>query len=291
MKTNSLITYLFYAALACLIGVLGFKACQMKRDKQLLKEKQEADMQKTLSDLGYHPADTSASAGSSFAGGNKTATPAAGATKTAAANRNGIEDEPVAVKSSTTNPASTQRQATGNSLAAQQQPSNSNAKGIQDPVPVASKLTSKPAVAKKKTKSTGIRNVDTDARGGKYRVQAGSFSKMEGARRQLKNVIKMGYPNAEIGKTNNGKFSVVVVMRTNDKAEAIKVADKLETKGLDAAVITNGKAIKKAKKAKKSKKKVVKKTAPKPANTVTPQPLGPPKPVQNPVQPTVPRSN
>jgi ribosomal protein L18 len=58
---------------------------------------------------------------------------------------------------------------------------------------------------------------------------------MEGARRRLEEVIKLGYTKAEISKTSDGK-AAVVVFRSNDKNAAIQVVDKLETKGIDAAV-------------------------------------------------------
>ena len=58
---------------------------------------------------------------------------------------------------------------------------------------------------------------------------------MEGARRRLEEVIRLGYPNAEISKTSSG-MAAVVVFRSNDRNAAIKVVDKLEEKGMDAAV-------------------------------------------------------
>ena len=72
---------------------------------------------------------------------------------------------------------------------------------------------------------------------GRYSVVAGTFSKMEGARTRLEEIIKMGYTNAEIGKIQGGKYAVVVVKRTNNKAEAQQLADKLEDKGVDARVL------------------------------------------------------
>ncbi len=70
---------------------------------------------------------------------------------------------------------------------------------------------------------------------GRWAVRAGTFEYMEGARRRLEEVIKAGYPNAEISKTKEGK-AAVVVFRSNNKDAAIRIVDQLEEKGIDAAV-------------------------------------------------------
>ena len=57
---------------------------------------------------------------------------------------------------------------------------------------------------------------------------------------RLEEVIKLGYPNAEISKTSEGK-AAVVVFRSNDKAAAMRVVDKLEDKGVDAAIFDRNK--------------------------------------------------
>ena len=75
---------------------------------------------------------------------------------------------------------------------------------------------------------------------GRWAVRAGTFSQMEGARRRLEEVIRLGYPNAEISKTSDGK-AAVVVFRSNDKNAAIRVVDKLEEKNIDAAVFDRNK--------------------------------------------------
>ncbi len=76
---------------------------------------------------------------------------------------------------------------------------------------------------------------------GRWEVRAGTFTYKEGARERLEQVIKMGYTNAEIGKTNGGKYAVVVVLRTNNKAKAIQVGDQLEKRGIDAFVYDRNK--------------------------------------------------
>jgi len=219
MRTNNLLTYLLYALLLGLIAAAGFKACQMKKEKQLLAAKQETELQQTLRDMGYKTEDSTAAAGSTYAGGDpavKTNTPATETSK------DGIEDEPDASK-----PVSSSSKTTA--------ATTPKTDAVTTPKTTA-KTVEKPVVT---APSTAVRDLDTNPRSGRYRVQAGSFTKMEGARRQLETVIKMGYRDAEIGKTNRGKYAVVVVMRTDNKGEAIQIADKLEAAGLDAAVIDN----------------------------------------------------
>ncbi len=80
-------------------------------------------------------------------------------------------------------------------------------------------------------------DLDNDVRDGRYRVVAGSFTKLEGARREMQRIIKMGYTEAEIGYYNRGKYAVVVVKRTDNLNEANRIVDDLERRGIDAAVI------------------------------------------------------
>ena len=75
---------------------------------------------------------------------------------------------------------------------------------------------------------------------GRWAVRAGTFTYKEGARRRLEEVIRAGYPNAEISKTKEG-LEAVIVYRSNNKNAAIQVVDKLELKGIDAAVFDRNK--------------------------------------------------
>ncbi len=105
--------------------------------------------------------------------------------------------------------------------------------------PPATSENGKPAIPKMTTpkRDTSIvkRNVSA-GRSGRYSVRLGSFSSMENARTQLEKAIKLGYPNASIVMTGGGKFPTVVAFRTNDKAEAVRIMDKLEEQGIDALV-------------------------------------------------------
>lgn len=205
MKTNTLLTYLLYALLAGLIGVAGYKACQMQKDKaDLAKESEDEAFKKQMRDMGYLEEDTT---GSQYGGDESTSTIQPGSTSTASAsesiaNPEGIEDE---------TPATTTTQPEKSTP-----PSTTTTKGVDtEPETRASEAGSKP----------------------RYYVSAGSFTQLAAARRQMENVIKMGYENAEIGYTNRGKYAVVVVMRTNSLSEANKALDRLEAKGVDANVV------------------------------------------------------
>lgn len=233
MKSNNVLTYLLYLLLAGLVVAAAFKACQIKKEKQLEKEKQEAELQQALRDMGYNSSDTTASVGSSYAAENSGAV--AGNTSTPPktgrqANPSGIEDEPVTTANTTakTTTPSTTTAKSGAALSAKEKT-----------VVALPKVTPQVQATEPTAKSATKRAIAAAPKKAKYRVQAGSFSKMEGARRRLEEVIKLGYPNAEIAKINNGKFAVVIVFRTNSKEEAIRVADKLEQKGVDAAVMEN----------------------------------------------------
>jgi cell division protein FtsN len=71
----------------------------------------------------------------------------------------------------------------------------------------------------------------------KWVVRAGTFLYVEGARERLEEVINAGFPDAEIIKTKDDKFTVLV-SRTSDKAAALRMVEKLENKGVEAAVFT-----------------------------------------------------
>lgn len=210
MKTNTMLTYLLYALLIGLVLAAGYQACRMQQQKKQAAE-QEAELQKTLRNLGY--ADTTASTGSSFVEGTDTAY-ASGVTASQAppkskVSASGIEDDAV--------------------------PSGKQTSHTTATAPAKSVTTTKTT----KTSAKGVSpssDLNADTRGGRYQVRVGSFSVMDNARDQLEKVIKMGYHQAEIGKINHGKFATVVVMRSGSLSAATAVADKLEDKGVDALV-------------------------------------------------------
>lgn len=202
MNTTKILTYLLYALLGGLILVAGYKACQMKnRQASLVKEAQEFDQQRNL---GYTDPD---SLGTLYEGD----------TSTVIISDGGIENEPAAAKPSDNAPA----------------PSTQPARPIEKPAPPP------PAETKPQTPPPAQPpgDLDNDTRDGRYRVVAGSFTKLESARREMQRIIKMGYTDAEIGYYNRGKYAAVVVKRTNSLSEANRIVDDLERRGIDAAVI------------------------------------------------------
>lgn len=208
MKTNNLLTYLLYALLGLLIIAAGYKACQMQEEKKRRAE-DEAELEKMLRDRGYETTD-STGIGSSYSGDTTTA-------RTSTTTSDGIEKDNTVTSSSTkTTPT---------------KPVTTTAKPATPTTNGVSTSTKTAAVA---TTSKGIAAVKGPG-GGRWAVRAGTFSQKEGARRRLEEVIRLGYTNAEISKTSNGQ-AAVVVFRSNDKNAAIRVVDKLEEKGIDAAV-------------------------------------------------------
>lgn len=215
MNTNKLLTYLLYALLAGLIAVAGYKTWQTKqRSTQLAKE--EAEFQQSLRDLGYVESDTT---GSQYEGeGNSNGS-------TSVVITDGIEDEiPV-----TTTPAPQPKTSMPKTSTPQAGTSKTGTPKVSTP--------GTPAPAPKNTAPAEPRNLDTDNSDGRYRVVAGSFTKMEGARREMERIIKMGYHDAEVGHFNRSKYAVVIVKRTNNLKEATQIVDALARKGIDAAVI------------------------------------------------------
>lgn len=209
MRTNTLLTYLLYALLAGLICVAGYKACQMKSEEaRLAQESKDEAFQKQMRDYGYLEDDTT---GSQYSSDDNTGTEPAAGTSTSvvtdkpAVTQDGIEEETPAATA--TKPAAETNTS---------KPSTTTAKGV-DPEPV-------------------DRVSDTDSKP-RYNVVAGSFTKVDAARRQMEKLIQLGYENAEIGYTNGGKYAVVVVKRTNSLSEANKIVDRLEAKGIDVNVI------------------------------------------------------
>ena len=210
MKTNSLLTYLLYALLATLLIAAGYKACQMQKEKQT-KAQAEKEWQETLHKL--YPDKDSTGGGSAYIGNDQTAP-----SSNPAVSKNGIEDEPATSGKTPANTITTTTTTTKTTTPAAQNP--------------ATTTTAKPKVTTPKTTAKGAVNAGS----GRWEVRAGTFTYKDGARDRLEQVIKMGYTNAEIGTTAGGKYAVVVVLRTNDKAKAIQVGDQLEKRGIDAFV-------------------------------------------------------
>lgn len=213
MNSNNLQTYLLVALLIGLICVAGYKACEIKRDQEQMA-KEQAEYQQSLRDLGYLQDD---STGSQYSGEDSAYTDRTPASPAPAptVSKDGIEDDGY------TTPVTKQ-------TATKQTPAKE---------PTTSTVTP-PAVSAQPSSSDRIRDLDNEtADDGRYRVVAGSFTKLEGARREMERLIKMGFRDAEVGRYNRGKYAVVIVKRTNDLNEANRIAEQLGRKGVDATVI------------------------------------------------------
>ncbi len=213
MKTNSLLTYLLYALLAALIFIASYKACQMKKEKAE-KIQEEAELQKTLRDMGY-ATDTTAS--STYAAGTEDYT-------SAKPDANGIVDAPSS--STTTKPTTTTTTKPTTTTKTVTAPTTvpTTATATKTTSTTGTGLTAKSGVSQVKGPGTG-----------KYSVRAGTFSSKERARSQLETVIKLGYQTAEVSPTKNGYWTVLI-LRTNDRAKGAKMVDQLVSKGVDAAL-------------------------------------------------------
>ncbi|MBN8680636.1 MAG: SPOR domain-containing protein [Chitinophagales bacterium] len=211
MRNNNLLTYVLYGLLGTFIIAAGYYAYQKQKEKKELAAREAAELEETLRDMGYASEETDS--GSSHTGGDtipvsnsKPVTPAqkpapSTSAPTSATPSSSKDLKPVSAPA----PNTAAKSAPSTTLAPKTAPAN------------------KPAAAVKGPGS------------GRWAVRAGTFSVMDGARKRLEQVIKAGYPNAEISKTKDGK-AAVVVYRSNDRVAAIRVADDLEDKGIDAAV-------------------------------------------------------
>lgn len=224
MKSNNLLTVLLYALLLGLIVVGGYKACEMRKEKAELA-KQDAEMKKYWSDMGS-PAADSANAGRSSYSSTDTSVQTHSTAPRSTADANGIEPDEAAQSAAKTPVATTAKKPATTTPTVAPKTTATAAK------PTAPKIAAaKPATAKG-IAPAGLGN-------GRYSVRVGSFASVENARSQLEKVIKGGYPNATLGKIkakDGRELNTVVVFRSNDKAAAIRIMDKLEEKGFDALV-------------------------------------------------------
>ncbi|MCB0532309.1 MAG: SPOR domain-containing protein [Saprospiraceae bacterium] len=206
MNTNKLLNYVLIAILAGLVVVLVYKACEKKQEEERFAQ-ENAEFQQTLRDFGYIESDT---AGSSFSGDDNAYTDPAPNQPTVT--KDGIEYETPQPKTTTTNQPKTT------------QPASQPAKTpITQPVP--------------KTEAPTKVSTSSTSSDGRYRVVAGTFTILDGARREMERLIKMGYHDAEVGKYNRGKYAVVIIKRTDSLSAARRLVDELKRKGVDARVV------------------------------------------------------
>jgi len=215
MKSNSLLTYVLYGLLGLFILTAGYYACQKQKEKKEQAAREAAELEETLRDMGYASEDTSATTGSSFS--NKDSLSKSSTTTKPTANT--TKPTTTTTKPTTTPPNTGTKTDT-------KEKSAPIAKAPIAKAPTSGTSTSDPKKSVAKVSGPGA---------GRWVVRAGTFTYVEGARTRLEEVIKAGYPNAEISKTKEGKFAVIVY-RSNDKEAANRAVEKLKTKNIDAAV-------------------------------------------------------
>jgi len=206
MNTNKLLIYLLYALIAGLVIIFVYKACKMKEEQARVAQ-ENAEFQQTLRDFGYIDSDTSGSRFSGEENSNNDPAP-----NQPVVSKDGIEGEiPPPTSTPATKPTTTPP-ATSPAPTTKTPPTTEAPRTVSDPEPAGSS-------------------------DGRYRVVAGSFTVLDGARREMERLIKMGYHDAEVGKYNRGKYAVVIVKRTNSLSEARRLVGELKSKGVDARVV------------------------------------------------------
>lgn len=213
MNTNNTLTYLLYGILAVLIASAGYKACEMKKIQQKTASEQQ-ELSRTLSDKGYVEYDSAGQ--SSYVDENSTPPPST-------TDNNGIEYDAEPVRETAKESAKSEKTVAN------------TGKTKETAAP------SQSTYAASSSSLGDLRDLDNDTRKYRYRVVAGSFSKLDGARRRLEEVILLGYQDAEIGSIRNASLAQVVVVRTNNLAEANKVRDALKAKKIDAGLVDRNK--------------------------------------------------
>ncbi|HHM21495.1 MAG TPA: SPOR domain-containing protein [Bacteroidetes bacterium] len=71
---------------------------------------------------------------------------------------------------------------------------------------------------------------------GKFMVIAGTFSQKDNAKKQLRQLKKLGYTNASVEIFDRGKYAVVLVDRFNNMAAAERLVKDLRAEGISSYV-------------------------------------------------------
>lgn len=203
-SNNNPLTLVLYALLAGLLLAVGYKACQMKKEKALTQQN-EAEMQQALRDLGYTDDD---STGTSASSGHATDEEA---DKASARYKDGTAE-------------------------------NKTSTDVVQPQTHATETDSKKAATinteDEEGKSVKVVDLDNSSDSSpQYLVITGSFTKLAGARVEMEKLVKMGYTEAEVGKFNRGKFACAIALRTDDLAAAKSTVAKLKAKGFKTAFV------------------------------------------------------
>jgi SPOR domain len=214
MNSKNLLSTLLYALIGLLVVVVGYKACQIRKEADA-KKLEDSRFSQQLRDMGYVDTD-SAAAGSAYV--SETGAAANGATY------------PDGAKESTTStaPAPVTNSASGIEGAA----ATSTAKGAD----------SSPGKQEVDEEGQKVRVTDIDAEFGmvdkpKYMVITGSFRKLANARKSMEALVKKGYTNAEVGRFNRGTFACAIAKRSDSLKDAQAFAKKLKGQGFPDAFV------------------------------------------------------
>ncbi len=197
MNSRNLLSTLLYFLIGLLLIVVGYKACQVRKEKEAaLEESRRFDQQ--LRDMGYtgtSSVDTN-TVGSAFVGDQSAPTYRDGAYE-APTTHSGIEHDQ-------------------SSASAKPQITDEDGKKVY-----VSDLDSEMGMSDKP----------------KYMVTTGSFRQLSNARREMETMVKKGFTEAEVGRFNRGTYAVAIALRTNSKNEANVTVNRLKKLGFKDVTI------------------------------------------------------
>jgi cell division septation protein DedD len=206
MNSKDLLSYLLYALIAMLLVVVGYKGCQVQKEKaQAALDNAKLDQE--LRDMGYVGTD---STGSAFVGADGT---------TAATYRDGAQESPTTagVAPATNSTATT---------------------GIEtEPATSKSAESTETDEEGKKVRVSDLDNEYGMRDKPKYMVITGSFRQLANARKSMESLVKKGYTDAEVGRFNRGAYACAIAKRTDSKSDAQALAKKLKGAGFPDAFV------------------------------------------------------
>jgi cell division septation protein DedD len=204
MNSKNLLSTLLYALIGLLLVVVGYKACQIRKEKDAVAaETEKFDQQ--LRDMGYTesgPAGDTTTEGSAFV------------SEKGATYRDGAQENPTTTKSA---PVSSE----GIESDAPKSPAKSPAKTTEQ-------------VVDEEGQKVSVSDLDSEmgmTDKPKYMVITGSFKQLANARKAMEQLVKKGYTDAEVGRFNRGAYACAIAKRTDSKSEADKAVAKLKQQG------------------------------------------------------------
>ena len=200
MNSKNLLSTLLYALIGLLLLVVGYKACQIRKDKEAANLENDRFNQQ-LRDMGYVAQDTSSSA---YVSDQTKPTYADGAVE----------------NTTTTAPAT-------------------HGSGIEtdNPKPEVKTTTD---VTDEEGQKVRVSDLDAEygmVDKPKYMVITGSFRQLANARKSMEALVKKGYNDAEVGRFNKGTYACAIAKRTNSLNDANSLVKKLKGQGFNDAFV------------------------------------------------------